>query len=124
MLLTSAAPPQHADVSVVRYKPAKLSGSGLPYQSPQAFYRRQYFFQAVYTWPTHDIVSLPGPGASSMVNQVWSKYVHDPTLRLLLTQINSFRLCLPSHLRRPTQHLGLTGTLDRDLVTAIMIAHA
>ncbi len=50
--------------------------------------------------------------------------MHDPTLRLLLSQINAFRMGLPPHLRRPTQDLGNSTHFDRDLVAALMIVHA
>jgi hypothetical protein len=66
---------------------------------------------------------IPGSFASMLI-PTDRKYVHDLTLRLLLSQINAFRMGLPPQLRRPTQNSGDVRTLDRDLVCAIMIAHA
>lgn len=50
-------------------------------------------------------------------------YLAHPSLRLFLSQINAFRLSIPSHLRRPTQTAS-TGTIDGELITAIMVTHA
>lgn len=52
------------------------------------------------------------------------RYINEPNLRLLLSQVNLFRLSIPAHLRRPTRDLAAGGQLDRDLLTAIMLAHA
>lgn len=51
-----------------------------------------------------------------------SKYVSDPTLRLLLSQINTFRLGCPAHMRRPTQ--AAPEMFDVDLIAAHMLTHA
>lgn len=51
-----------------------------------------------------------------------AKYVADPALRLLLSQINAFRLGCPAHMRRPTQ--AAPEMFDVDLITAHMQTHA
>jgi hypothetical protein len=51
-----------------------------------------------------------------------SKYAADPNLRLLLSQINAFRLGCPAHLRRPTQ--VPSDQFDVDLIAAHMVTHA
>ena len=53
----------------------------------------------------------------------YSKFVQDPTLRLLLSKINAFRLGLPPQFRRPAQGLGESGVLDGELVAAMMLTH-
>lgn len=55
-------------------------------------------------------------------------YLAHPTLRLFMSQINSFRLSIPPHLRRPTQVFPnpddrRAKTLDVDLISAILISH-
>ncbi|WVQ82647.1 hypothetical protein IAT38_004779 [Cryptococcus sp. DSM 104549] len=55
-------------------------------------------------------------------------YVHNPSFRMLLSQVNSFRMSFPPEFRRPTQPLqGLVGgseSLDRDLLAALWITHS
>lgn len=54
-------------------------------------------------------------------------YVSNPTFRLLLSQINAFRMSFPPEFRRPTQSLpglGEAKVLDRDLISALWITHS
>ncbi|KIR97270.1 hypothetical protein L804_05452 [Cryptococcus deuterogattii 2001/935-1] len=54
-------------------------------------------------------------------------YVSNPTFRLLLSQINAFRMSFPPEFRRPTQSLpglGEANALDRDLISALWITHS
>ncbi|ORY28962.1 hypothetical protein BCR39DRAFT_495759 [Naematelia encephala] len=51
------------------------------------------------------------------------RYLDQPGLRLLISQVNSFRLSLPAHMRKPTQELAV-GQLDRDMLAAVLFAHA
>ncbi|OCF45351.1 hypothetical protein I317_00874 [Kwoniella heveanensis CBS 569] len=52
-------------------------------------------------------------------------YLSHPTFRVLLSQINSFRMSFPPEFRRPTQFKvgGGVDALDRDLIAALWIAH-
>ncbi|WVQ97267.1 hypothetical protein IAU59_004378 [Kwoniella sp. CBS 9459] len=54
-----------------------------------------------------------------------SGYLSHPTFRVLLSQINSFRMSFPPEFRRPTQFKvgGGVDALDRDLIAALWIAH-
>ncbi|WVQ77083.1 hypothetical protein IAR50_006766 [Cryptococcus sp. DSM 104548] len=53
-------------------------------------------------------------------------YVTNPTFRILLSQINSFRMSFPPECRRPTQNVLGEGAnaLDRDLIMALWITHS
>ncbi|WVF70903.1 hypothetical protein IAT40_005698 [Kwoniella sp. CBS 6097] len=52
-------------------------------------------------------------------------YLSHPTFRVLLSQINSFRMSFPPEFRKPTQFKvgGGVDALDRDLIAALWIAH-
>ncbi|ORY33727.1 hypothetical protein BCR39DRAFT_518895 [Naematelia encephala] len=92
--LFSRHPPIHQDGLVLYIKAVKL------FTDVNNFFRR-------YTRGVHSV----------------SKYIQDPNLRLLLSQINSFRMAIPPQMRRPTQLMTNPDGLDGDLVTAIMVAH-
>lgn len=65
-----------------------------------------------------------GPGLNprrGSIADYHSKYVADPQLRLLLSQINAFRLSWPAPLRRPTQ--VPSNQFDADLIAAHMMTH-
>ncbi|ODN92000.1 hypothetical protein L198_05672 [Cryptococcus wingfieldii CBS 7118] len=53
-------------------------------------------------------------------------YVTNPTFRILLSQINSFRTSFPPEYRRPTQNIsgGGANALDRDLIMALWVTHS
>lgn len=52
------------------------------------------------------------------------RYMEDPTYRLLVSQVNAFRLSIPEHMRRPTKELVAGGQLDRELLISAMYAQA
>jgi hypothetical protein len=78
------------------------------------------FFRA-YSRTPHSVTYVQN---SVLVYQLLmgSKYTNDTRVRLLLSQINSFRLSFPPKFRRPTQDLG-EGAPDVEALSAIMLTH-
>ncbi|WWC66510.1 uncharacterized protein I206_100412 [Kwoniella pini CBS 10737] len=95
--LYTSHPPCHRDSLCLYIKSLKL------YTEVGSFFRR-------YSQGSHSIAA----------------YLSHPTFRLLLSQINSFRMSFPPEFRRPTHFKVGQGVeaLDRDLIQALWILHA
>ena len=52
------------------------------------------------------------------------RYLDEPGLQILLSQVNAYRLSLPEHVRRPTNKLMSGQRLDVDQLAAVMSIHA
>ncbi|WVW82420.1 hypothetical protein I302_104430 [Kwoniella bestiolae CBS 10118] len=89
-------PPRHRDSFCLLVKSLKL------YTEVQIFFRR-------YSRGTHSIAG----------------YLSHPTFRVLLSQINTFRMSFPPEFRRPTHFKAGQGVeaFDRDLIQALWILH-
>ncbi|WWC58471.1 uncharacterized protein I303_101014 [Kwoniella dejecticola CBS 10117] len=94
--LYTSHPPCHRDSLCLMIKSLKL------YTEVGIFFRR-------YSQGTHSIAA----------------YLSHPTFRLLLSQINAFRMSFPPEFRRPTHFKVGHGVeaLDRDLIQSLWILH-
>ncbi|KAK6905818.1 hypothetical protein I203_106652 [Kwoniella mangroviensis CBS 8507] len=89
-------PPRHRDSFCLLIKSLKL------FTEVQLFFRR-------YSRGTHSIAG----------------YLSHPSFRVLLSQINTFRMSLPPEFRRPTSFKANQGVeaLDRDLIQTLWVLH-
>jgi len=96
----------HAKDLYINHPPRHLDSFPLFIKAVKLFADVQRFFRS-YQRQKHSI----------------DRYINEPGLHLLLSQVNLFRLSIPVHMRRPTEHQAAGGQLDRDLLAAIMLAH-
>ena len=99
---------------------ANISGPRILHQGRQALHRRQQILPQIHSSTAFRHVSHTRLFATDTLH---SKYLSEPTFRLLVSQINAFRMGLPPHLRRPTHNMGSSTALDGELVAALMVAH-
>ena len=93
--LYSTHTPRHADPLNLLIKAVKLLADA---QRFIRFYKRQ----------THSI----------------KRYLSEPGFHLLVSHVHSFKLSLPADMRKPTACLSEGGSVDRDLLAAVMLVHA
>ncbi|KAK4685111.1 hypothetical protein P7C73_g5047, partial [Tremellales sp. Uapishka_1] len=88
------------------HPPESIDSFGLLIKSLRLFTAVNAFFRK-YTRGVHSV----------------SKYVNDPAVRLLLSQLSTFRLSFPASLRRPVESLHQTQKLDTDALAAVLVIH-